>query len=102
MSGIVEVKDTEQHCYYRAKLLDIKQDQCLVQYEDLNGGKKGSTWVHQSLVREERPEQTAPMRVEEVRLPRRDARQRTQTQINQHMIKKNSHINYTPIKCKAP
>ena len=38
MSGIVEVKDTEQHCYYRAKLLDIKQDQCLVQYEDLEGG----------------------------------------------------------------
>ena len=55
MSGIVEVKDTEQHCYYRAKLLDIKQDQCLVQYEDLEGGaqRQAQSWVHQSLVREE-------------------------------------------------
>ena len=35
--GIVEVKDTEQHCFYRAKLLDVKQDKCLVQYEEAEG-----------------------------------------------------------------
>ncbi len=71
MSGIVEVKDTEQHCYYRAKLLDIKQDQCLVQYEDLEGGaqRQAQSWVHQSLVREEPPKQSA-VRIEKVCLPR--------------------------------
>ena len=36
--GIVEVKDTEQHCFYRAKLLDVKQDKCLVQYEEAGHG----------------------------------------------------------------
>ena len=36
--GIVEVKDTEQHCFYRAKLLDVKQDKCLVQYEEADHG----------------------------------------------------------------
>ena len=64
----VEVKDTEQHCYYRAKLVDIKQDQCLVQYEDSDAGpqRQAHSWVHSSLVRQEPPKQS-PVRIEPVR-----------------------------------
>ena len=63
--GIVEVKDTEQHCFYRAKLLDVKQDQCLVQYEEAEGSSAPQNWVHSQLVRREPPEQS-PVRIEQV------------------------------------
>ena len=67
--GIVEVKDTEQHCFYRAKLLDVKQDQCLVQYEEAEAGpaRQAQSWVHSKLVRREPPEQSA-VRIEQVPL----------------------------------
>ena len=63
--GIVEVKDTEQHCFYRAKLLDVKQDKCLVQYEEAEGSSAPQSWVHSQLVRREPPEQS-PVRIEQV------------------------------------
>ena len=65
--GIVEVKDTEQHCFYRAKLLDVKQDKCLVQYEEAEGSSAPQTqsWVHSQLVRREPPEQSQ-VRIEQV------------------------------------
>ena len=67
--GIVEVKDTEQHCFYRAKLLDVKQDNCLVQYEEAEGSttRQAQSWVHSKLVRREPPEQSA-VRIEQVPL----------------------------------
>ena len=67
--GIVEVKDTEQHCFYRAKLLDVKQDKCLVQYEEAEGStaRQAQSWVHSKLVRREPPEQSA-VRIEQVPL----------------------------------
>ena len=66
--GIVEVKDTEQHCFYRAKLLDVKQDKCLVQYEEAEGSSAPQSWVHSQLVRREPPEQS-PVRIEQVSPP---------------------------------
>ena len=67
--GIVEVKDTKQHCFYRAKLLDVKQDNCLVQYEEAEGSttRQAQSWVHSKLVRREPPEQSA-VRIEQVPL----------------------------------
>lgn len=67
--GIVEVKDTEQHCFYRAQLLDVKQDKCLVQYEEAEAGpaRQTQSWVHSKLVRREPPEQSA-VRIEQVPL----------------------------------
>ena len=67
--GIVEVKDTEQHCFYRAQLLDVKQDKCLVQYEESEAGpaRQTQSWVHSKLVRREPPEQSA-VRIEQVPL----------------------------------
>ena len=58
MAGVVEVKDTEQSCYYRASLLDVKDGQCLVQ---MAGGTKrrDQMWVPADLVREE-PVHMAP------------------------------------------